>query len=208
LRGDWTRSGDHLRTTTIHVIELLAVFGGRTLMLNLRAHGRCPRATEGCDLSGLRTGCDTTTAPVIGYAGGIVNDDGSVINVSDVDVYSINRTVVVKGVSVPIAAVIAETGVTEAVVDASVEADVSAPVAAVEAPTVVVPAPIAGGPEGPVIGREAPGAGDPVVTCRRPVPVTRGPDVVRPRSFGLVVFGEGRRRLISVFNRLRLAFCV
>lgn len=207
LRCDWSGGGDHRRTTTIDVIELLAVFRGRTLMLDLCAHGRRTGTAEGLNFGRLRTNCDAATTSVVGYAG-IVDDHGAVINVSDVGVHSIDRSVVVEVVSVPVTAVIAISGVTEAIVDPSIEADMSTPVATEESPMAVVPTPVARGPQSPEVRRKTPGAGNPVVACGCPVPVARGPDVVWPRSLGLIVFWERWRRLIGIFNRLSLAFSV
>jgi hypothetical protein len=104
------------------------------------------------------------------------------------DVDAINCPVVIKIVSVPIAAIVAIAGVTEAVVNAAIEADVQTPIAAVEAPAIVIPAPITGGPESAIIRRSAPGAWNPIIACGSPTPVARGPDVVGGRSFRLLIF--------------------
>jgi hypothetical protein len=208
LRGDRTRRRDHRWTALVHVIELLTVFSCRALVLDLCGHRRRSRAAEGCDLCWLRTNGDASTASVVGYAGIVVYDDGAVIDMSNVDADAIDRTVVVEVVSVPVAAVIAEAGVTEAIVDASVETDMGAPVSTAEAPTVVIPAPVAGGPKSSVIRWKTPGAGYPVVARRRPVPVAGSPDVIGSGSLGLVVLGECRGRLVGVYGGLGFAFGV
>jgi hypothetical protein len=77
-----------------------------------------------------------------------------------------------------------------------------------EAPAVVVPAPVAGGPEGAIVGWSAPGAGDPVVAGGSPVPVAGGPDVVGRGGLGLLIDGQGRRRLVGVFDGGSFAFFV
>ncbi len=207
LCGDWMGSGDNRRSAAIDVVKLLTVFGGCTLVLDLGGHGRRARAAEGGNFSRLRTGRNATATSVVGYAS-VVDDDGSVIDVGDIDVDAIDGTVVVESVSVPVAAVITEARVAEAVVDTTIEANMCAPISAVEAPTVVVPAPIARGPEGSIVGREAPGAWNPVIASGCPVPIARGPDVVGSGSFGLVIFGEWWRRLIGVLDGLGLAFFV
>jgi hypothetical protein len=186
----------------------LAVVGGFALVLYLRCHGRRARTAEGRYLGWLRTDGDAAAPSVIGDAGRVVDDDGAVVDVGDVDVDAVDGAVVVEVVSVPVAAVIAETGVTEAVVDASVETDVEAPVATVEAPAVVVPTPVAGSPECSIVGGSAPCAGDPVVAGGGPVPVAGSPDVVRSGGYGLIVFRERRRGLVSVLNGCWLAFLV
>ncbi len=208
LCGDWPRSGDHCGSTLVDVVELGAVLGGCALVLDLRRHGRSAWTTEGCDLRGLRTDSDAAVASVIGDAGAVVDDDGAVIDVSDVDVHAIDRAVVVEVVSVPVAAVIAVAGVSEAVVDASVEADVKTPVAVVEAPAAVIPTPVTGGPESTIVGGSTPGSWNPVITGGRPVPVARGPDVIGCGGDGLVVFREGWWRLVGILGWLRLTFLV
>jgi hypothetical protein len=200
LSGDGTRGGDHGGTALVDVVELLSVLGGCALHLDLRGHGRGARSAIGCDLGGLRADVDAAAASVIGDTGVVVDHDGAVVDVSDVDVYAVDGAVVVEVVSVPVAAVIAVAGVAEAVVDASVEADVEAPVAAAVSPAVVVPTPVAGGPEGSVIGRGAPCAGDPVVAGGAPVPVAGGPEVVGGGGDGLLVNGKWGWGLVGVFN--------
>jgi hypothetical protein len=148
----------------------------------------------------LRADVDAAAASVIGDAGRVVDDDGAVVDVSNVDVHTVDGAVVVEVVSAPIAAVITVAGVAEAVVDASVEADVEAPVAVAPSPTVVIPTPVAGGPEGTVVRRGAPCAGDPVVAGGTPVPVAGCPDVVWRGGYWLLVNGERGWGLVSVFD--------
>ncbi len=208
LRSDGSGRCDHSRTALVHVVELLTVLLGLSLILELGRHGRNSGPAHGCDLSRLWPHSDTAPATVVGDACVVVDDDGSVVDVGDVDVDPVDGPVVVEVVTVPVAAVIADAGVAEAVVDAAVEADVQSPEAAMEAPAIVIPAPIAGGPEGTVVGWSAPGAGDPVVTGGCPVPVAGGPDVVGRGGDGLVIDWQRRRRFVGVFDRLALAFLV
>ena len=208
LRGDGTRRRNHRWAAFVHVVELLAVFGRRVLILDLCGHRRRSRAAEGCNFCGLRTSGNASTATVVGYAGIVVYDDGAVINMSHVDVDSIHRAVVVEVVSVPVATMIAKAGITEAVVNASVETNVEAPIATVEAPAVVIPTPVTGSPECAIVRRSAPRAGDPVVAGGSPIPVAGSPDVVGSGGYWLIVFGQGRRRLVGIFGGSWLAFLV
>jgi hypothetical protein len=208
LCGDGARSGDHRWTTLVDVVKLLAIIGGFALIPDLRRHGRRAWTTECCDLGGLWTDCDAAASSVVGDSTIVIDDDGSVVDMRDVDIDAVNGAVVVEVVSVPIAAVIAVAGVTEAVVNASIETDVEAPITAVEAPAVVVPTPVAGSPECAIVRRSAPCAGDPVVAGGSPVPIAGSPDVVRSRGYWLIVFGQGRRRLVGIFGGSWLAFLV
>ncbi len=200
LGGDGTRGGDHGGTALVDVVELSAVLCGFALDLDLRGHWRSPGSAIGCYLGGLRADVDAAATSVISDAGVVVDHDGAVVDVSDVDIDAVDGAVVVEVVSAPVAAVIAVAGVAEAVVDASVEADVETPVAAAPSPAVVIPAPVAGGPEGSVVGRGAPCAWDPVVTDGTPVPVAGGPDVVGCGGDGLLVDREWGWGLVGVFN--------
>jgi hypothetical protein len=105
-------------------------------------------------------------------------------------------------VALPVAAVVAVAGVAKAIVHAAVEADVRAPEAAVKEIAVTEEAPVAGGPQSTVEGRSAPGSGDPVVADGSVSPVAGGPEIVGGGSFGLLVDGERRRRLIGLFESL------
>jgi hypothetical protein len=200
LGGDGPGSRDHGWAASVHVVELLTVLLRFVLVLDLGGHGRDSGTAHGFDLGRPRSVSDAASASVVGDAGVVVDDDGAVVDVGDVDVDAVDGAVVVEVVAAPIASVIADAGVAEAVVDAAVKADVGTPEAAVEAPASVVPAPIAGGPEGAVVGWSAPGAGDPVVAGGSPVPVAWSPDIVWRGGFRLLIDGQGRRGLVGVFD--------
>jgi len=208
LCGDGPGSCHHGWAAAVHVVELLPVLLCFALVLELGGHGRSSRPAHGFDLCGPRSVGDAAPASVVGDAGVVVDDDSAVIDVGDAGTDPIDGAVVVEGVAIPVAAVIADAGVTKAVVDAAIEADVAAPVTAMEAPAIVVPAPVAGGPESTIVGRGAPCAGDPVVARRRPAPVTGSPDVVGFGGFRLIVDGQGWRRLVGVLDGRGFAFRV
>jgi hypothetical protein len=208
LRGDGPRGCDHGWAASVYVVELLPVLGGFALMLDLGGHGRDSRTTHGFDFGRSRPVSDAASASVVGDMGVVVDDDSAVVDVGDVDVDPVDGAVVVKIVAAPIAAVIADPGVAKAVVDPAVKADVGTPEAAVEAVSLVIPAPVAWGPEGAVVRRSAPCSGDPVVAGGSPVPVTGGPDIVGRGGFRLLVDGQGRGRLVGVFDGRGFAFFV
>ncbi len=107
-------------------------------------------------------------------------------------------SVVVEVVAVPVATEEADADVAEAIVDATVVADVGAPVAGIEAVATAVVAPVGRGPKGTIVGGRAPGAGNPVVAAITPGPVAGGPHVVGIGRGRLIVVGQGRRRLIGI----------
>jgi hypothetical protein len=179
-----------------------------TLMLDLSGHGRNTWPAHGFNFGRPRSVGDAASAAVVGDAIVVIDDDSAVVDVGDVDVDAVDGTVVVEVVAAPVAAVVADAGVAEAVVDATVEANVQTPEATMKAVAVVVPAPIAGRPEGAVVGWSAPGAGNPVVAGGSPVPVAGGPDVVGRGRDGLFIDGQGRRRFVGIFDGLGLAFFV
>ena len=208
MSGDGPGSRDDRRATFVDVVELLAVVCSFALGLDLGGHGRSARAAHSCDLGRLRTNGDSASAAVIGDASVVVDDDGVVVDVGDVDVHAVDGAIVVEVIASPIAAVIAEAGVAEAIVDAAVEADVGAPVSAIEAPAVVVPTPVTGGPEGAIVRRKAPGAGNPVVADGTRVPVAGGPNIVGRGGYRLVVDGKWRGRLVGVFDGRALTLLI
>jgi hypothetical protein len=177
-------------------------------MLDLSGHGRDSGTAHGFDFSRPWSVSDAASSSVVGDAGVVVDDDCAVIDVGDVDVDPVHGAVVVEVVAAPVTAVVADAGVTKAVVDTAVKADVGAPEATMKAPAVAIPAPVAGGPEGAIVGRSTPGAGNPVVAGGSPVPVAGGPDVVGRGGLGLLVDGQGRRRLVGVFDGGSFAFFV
>jgi len=159
LGGDGPGSGDHGWPASVHVVELLTVLLRFSLMLDLGGHGRDSGAAHGFDFGRPRPVSDAASASVVGDTGVVVDDDGSVVDVGDAGANAVGGAVVIEIIAVPVAAVVADAGVAEAVVDAAVKADVGTPVAVVEAPAFVVPAPVAGGPESAVVGWSAPCAG-------------------------------------------------
>jgi hypothetical protein len=151
----------------------------------------------------LRPNVEAASAAVVGDAvAHVAILDRAAVDVVDTGGDAVDGAVVVEVISVPIPAVIAAAGVAEAVVDTAVEADIAAPVAAMKAPAVAKEAPVAGGPEGAIVGGSAPGAGNPVVAAGAPGPVARGPEIVGIGGLGLLVDGELRGWLVGVILRL------
>lgn len=208
LRGDWARGCDHGRTAFVDVVELLAILCSFALMLDLGGHWRDSGAAHGFDFGRARSDGDASSASVVSDAGVVVDDYGVLINVADTGADAVDGAVVIEVVAAPVAAVITDAGVAKAVVDAAVEADVGTPKAAMEAPAIVIPTPVTWSPEGAVVRRSAPGAGNPVVAGGSPIPVAGCPDIVGRGGFWLLVDGQGWRRLVGVFDGWCFTFLV
>ena len=113
--------------------------------------------------------CLNSTRPVVTDAVdccvGIVDDCVVVNIVHNRRVHVVDRPVVIEAIAIPIAALIAVTRIAVPVVDASVIADVTTPVAPVVrvAPPAVVVVPEAGGPQRPLKRRRYPRPWHPVI---------------------------------------------
>jgi hypothetical protein len=200
--SDGPGSGDHCRATSVLVVELLTVLCGLALKLLLARHGRSAWAAHGRNFGRTRSYVDTASATVVGDAGDVVDDDWTAIDVGDADADAVDGAVVVEVVAAPVSAVVTVTGIAEAIVDAAVEADMRPPVAAMEVIAVAVEAPVTGGPERSIVRWRTPDTGNPVVADGSPAPVAGGPEIVRGRSFGLIVLRQGWGWLIGFEERL------
>lgn len=116
-------------------------------------------------------------------------------------------TVVEEVISTPVTAVVAIAGVSPAIVDSAIEANVAAPVSPVEAIASAIEDPIARCPESAGPWRGDPYSRDPVVACRGIPPVAGCPHIVRLRRRRLIVFRQWWRSLIC-FQLLVIGFVV
>jgi len=184
-------SCNHGGTSLVLAVELLPVLRGLALVLELGRHRRGAGSTHGCQLCRLRSYVNAATSAIVGDAVVVVvDDDRAIVDVGDPgNIDTVDRAVVIEVVPLPVAAVIAASCVSEAIVDATVEADMQPPEAAVEAIAVTVKAPVAGRPESSVVRRSAPCAGHPVIACGSIAPIARCPKVVGLRRLGLLVHG-------------------
>ena len=100
----------------------------------------------------------------------------------------------------PTSAAEARAEVAVAVIDATVEADLRAPISFVPGVLAADEAPITGRPEESHAGREHPGTGYPVVAIITVLIVARRPNVPVARTGGLIEDGDGRWR--DVYRKL------
>src|SRR5580698_3379383 len=150
-------------------------------------------------------GVDPASAAVIAHIvdGGIV-DDGLVVNVGNVGFADvIHREVVAEGSIVPISAFIADTTVAEAIVDATVEADMRAPVAAIPGEGAAAPSPITGGPEQAHRGRLHVRTRHPEVAFTPVTPVARRPQISCAGEDGLFIDRQPRWSDLHRYCELR-----
>src|ERR1700723_3379078 len=100
----------------------------------------------------------------------------------------------VKAPTTPVPALISDSEIAEAVIDAAVETYVRSPIPCVPDVDAITPTPVARSPQHSNRWGHHPRAGHPVVTIWSPRPVTRRPDVVGPRTNRLRVNRDRRRR--------------
>ena len=147
VRCDWLRRSKRLGSSMVNRGELCAVRRRFPLQLELPAHRRCMRCAICRYLSGNRAKLNSLRPSVIAHPVVVVDrdvvDDRSVVDVGDVNVADVvDRVVVVEIVAVPVAALIAPASVAVAVVHATIEADITAPVPVVEAVSTAIESPI------------------------------------------------------------------
>src|SRR4051812_39554890 len=147
------------------------------LVLNLRMRSFKVTLVHESFIVMRRSPVDSARPPVESYASPLVDYHGAVINMNVRDPDVIDAAVVIEIPAVPIAAFIAFTEITEAVIDAAVEANVRAPIAGVPKICAAVKPPVTRGPQEARLRRDHPGAGHPKISVRAIRPVTGGPDV-------------------------------
>ena len=145
VEGRWFGSCGHLRPALVHRRPLGAVGARHLLMPGLHRRGSDVAPAQGSFLSSIGARVDSAIAPVIADAihGDIVHY-GPVVDIVNASyVHAIDVPVVIKITTAPVSALVAVTGITEAVVDATVEAYRRAPVSDVPDEGRTSPSPIA-----------------------------------------------------------------
>lgn len=181
--------------------KVSAVGFGGPRMLDLGRHGRCVLLANRHDFGRPRSSLDAASAAVVAH----IVDDGRIIDhfvVVDVAdnrrIHVVDGPVVSEVIAVPIAALVAEANIAEAVVDAAVVADVATPISTVKSVPPAIITPIGRCPQGPLVRCIDPRAGHPIVVPPSVVPIPRGPDIVVTRSWRLLVLRQWGRRFGSV----------
>ncbi len=154
-----------------------------------------------------RARCGAARTAVVAHAihGGIV-DDGLVINVRNIcRAHVVYGAVVIKLPIVPVSALIADTGIAEAVNDSAVEADLRSPITRVPNVTTIAKSPKARGPQHTDCWSLHPGPGHPVIAVRTVSPIPRRPDITGGGTNGLLVYGKRGRGNVDRYRDLRLS---
>jgi hypothetical protein len=199
-----TNVSGRLRLAVILVVGKLRVLGRLLTSGTLCSDGSGVALVHGSDFCRAWLNVYAAVAAVVADAVGglrgvmdVVVDNGALVVIADAGAYVGDGAVVIEVVSLPVASEEAEADVAEAVIDATVEADVRTPVSAVEAVVSAAPAPVGRCPESAIVGWRNPLAGNPVVAVVAPRPVAGSPEIVGVGSGRLVVFRKRRRGLVG-----------
>lgn len=198
----------HRRTSVINSGELCPICCGSATQLKLCAHRRGMRSAKRCDLGRRRAHSNSVWAAVIADAvvdDGPVDDNRAVIDVLNVHTAEIvDLAVVGELITVPVSALIADASVAHPIIDAAVEADISAPVAVNESVAAAVESPISRRPQCALIRRFNPGARNPIVSGWLIGPVAGGPEISGSWHGRLFICWQLWRRLVRIFVGLRI----
>jgi len=190
----------------VYAGKLRPVGAGDVLILDLCPHGRGMCLMTSRQFRGPGAHLQSALSAVEAHtcAAAVVSADAAVVNVMHHgDVHIVDRAVVIEVSAAPVAALVADADIAKAVVHAAIEADMRTPVATVKPIAVIVVAPVAGRPQRALVGSLHPSAGNPIIAALTPGPVAGRPQIAVAGSRRLVVVGQGRRRLVGVFDRLR-----
>src|SRR5262249_36327907 len=129
--------------------------------------------------------------------------------VNNIYIHVVHFTIVEKMSAIPTAALVTVPGISEAVVDASVETDDRSPISSRESIATSVPSPVAWRPEVSGLWRENPSSRHPIVVTVFviPSPITRSPNIVVAGAWRLLVNRQIRRSEINTDAKRDLGSC-
>jgi hypothetical protein len=170
VRLDRLRSSENGGPALVYRDKLCAVLRGILTQFHLRPHWRSMWRAVGSHFSARRAYINPVRPAVV--ADPVVDhrlvDDGHIalIHIGDVHIANIvHRAVVVKVIAAPVAALVTDAYIAEAIIDAAVEADITAPISMMKAVAPSRVAPVAGCPERSLVRWLRPCAGYPVVAA-------------------------------------------
>jgi len=200
------------RAAMICAVKLRSVSRSSRSYLCLRSNRSNMRLAHGNHLSRTRPNIDAALSTVVADTilnatpiSHVVVNHRAAVNVATTEVNVRNGAVVVEVVTVPVAAKIAGSDVTEAIINTAIKADMKAPVSMVKPIATAIVTPVRRCPQSAIVRRRAPNTRNPVVAAVTPAPVTGRPDVVRFGSRRLIIIRQRRRWLSGV---IRNVLCV
>ena len=197
-----------LRRAALVVLEELPTVGARRAReVALRGGGRNVGFVARGGLARVGHAPDAVRTAVVADAAVVDVVDHHIvrIHIGDVgDVHIGHGTVVEVAVVIPVAAHETDADITEAVVDAAVEADVRPPVAGVPQIDAVHETPVARRPQRAGVWRQHPGARHPEIAVAVQAPVAGHPDIAVGGRRRLGVDGQGRRRGGAAVHRRQI----
>jgi hypothetical protein len=189
--------GRIVRLPVISRVALVRVMTSLLLMHTLTICGRDMLPVRRRLFLGGRSGVDSPGAVEAHVVvDGRMVDHGT-INISIVDnrrIHSPDRGIIVKGVTLPSAAIETRPKIAETIVDTAVESNVGTPIAAVPAIVASVKRPVTRCPKESRSRRFNPDARNPKITVLPVGPVAGRPNISILRTVWLLVDGERRRR--------------
>jgi hypothetical protein len=195
--------------------KLLRVLYRLLLYLYLRGHRRDAPLTNGGDFRWRRPTSDAAR-PVIADTinrrvvdGDVVDHDRvryrAVIDLHIGDRDVVHRAVVIEATTIPIAALISNADISEAIVDPAVISDIRGPIAVTIAVHAADKAPISRRPEIAHLRGLYPCPGHPVVTLRGVTPISRGPEIAVTGAVRLRIIRQRWGRLLRLKHGLTVA---
>src|ERR1035437_144881 len=195
MEGRWLGSGGHFWPAVVYRRPLRAVGARHLLMPSLHRSRIDVPLAQGSFLGSIGTRVDAAIATVIADAihGDVIHYRG-VVDIVDVSyVHAIDGTVVIKISTTPASAFIAVTGITVAVVDATVKAYLRTPVSGMPDVGVFAPSPVARRPQKADLRGKHPGSRYPKIAIGAVRPIAGSPDVAETRAPRLLVHRQRRR---------------
>jgi len=203
VRGKRMIHRHNRRSSVIDRCKIPAIRSRRLHMLLLRRHRWRMLLVQSREFRPLRSRLNPS-GPVVAHPVivGVVVDSVVVNIVNNRRVYIVDRPVIVKSGSVPIATLVPEPHITKTVIYAAVVANMATPISAViPIPAAFVP-PVSGRPQRSLVRCRYPSAWHPVVAIRRIVPIAGRPNIPVAGAWRLVILRQLRRRLRRIFDRL------
>jgi len=167
VRSKRPLSHEYRRFAMIDRGKLGAIGSRRPRELHLRLHRRRVRCAEGRNFSRTGTNLDPLWAAVEAHTvvhNRPVDDDSAVVDVGNVHAAKvIDSAVVGEVITMPVAALVANSHIAESIIHAAVKADIAAPIAVIEAVASTDETPISRRPQSALIRRLSPCSGNPVI---------------------------------------------